>query len=430
MNTGIIASIVIITLATPTSGALDQSEPEVLEPHRPIMGCLVNDQLTGHWGGVRDSLEESGISISAENVFEYSGVIEGGVNQTDSTRNLFTADLEIDTESLFGLKGGTMFAQFLSVTAEKGGSRDAGDLQGYTNIENDQSLDTLYELWYQQVLFNGRFRAKIGKVDANSEFAYVAPLKEVSAACEFTHSSAGFHPTIAGFPSYPDPAMSVNLFITPYDGDQTQLTLAYGFYDGSTGVDGVTTGSRGPSTFFSDKQSGDYFHIAEGQFAWEGGGGLSGGSLSIGGWFHTGDWDTFQGGVEDGTMGWYATIQQQLTAPDEKNTGHGLYIFGQYGYGDDHVVEVGQVFSAGLLQNGLGSFRPDDLLGVYASYADLSDDLLAGFDGNELAVETLYRFYITSAMAIQPGLQYIFNPSGDPSVDDAFVGQLRFIVAL
>ncbi len=413
-----------------TSGALAESEPIVSEPHRPVIGCLANEQLTGNWGGVRSSLKESGVSISVENVFEYSGVIDGGVNQTDSHRNLFTADIEIDTEALFDLKGGTFFVQFLSVTAEKGGSGDAGDLQGYTNIESENSLDTLYEFWYQQVLFNGRFRVKIGKVDANSEFAYVAPLKEVSAACEFTHSSAGFQPSIAGFPSYPNSAMSVNLFITPYDGDETQLTFGYGLYDGAAGVDGVSTGSRGPSSFFSSKLSDDYFHVAEGQFAWDEAGGLPGGSLSVGGWLHTGDWDTFSGGVEDGTAGWYATIQQQLTAPDEENRGRGFYLFGQYGHSDDSVVEVGQVFSAGVLQNGLGDFRPDDLLGVYASYADLSDDAAAGFEEDELAVEALYRFTITSAVSIQPGLQYIFNPSGDPSVDDAFVGQLRFIIAL
>lgn len=421
---------IVVVLGVMASGVFAQSKPVVPVPHRSVVGCLVNDQLTGNWGGMRDALQESGISVSAENIVEYSGVIEGGVNQTDASRNLFSADLELDAEALFGLKGGTFFVQFLSVTAEKGGSGDAGDLQGYTNIESEQSLDTVYELWYQQILFNGRFRVKVGKMDANSEFAYVAPLKEVSAACEFTHSSAGFVPTIAGFPSYPDSAMSVNLFVAPYKGDGSQLMLAYGLYDGATGVDGVATGSRGPSSFFSDKKSDDYFHIAEAQFAWDDAGGLPGGSVSVGSWLHTGDWDQFNGGVQDGTAGWYATAQQQLTAPDAEHTGRGLYLFGQYGYGDDRVVEVGQTFSVGILQNGLGGFRPDDLLGVYASYADLSDDSAASFEDDELAVELLYRFVIMPSMSIQPGLQYIINPSGDPSIDDAFVGQLRFVVAL
>lgn len=413
-----------------STGILAKAEPGGAGPFRPIGKCLNNDQLTGNWGGVRGSLQESGITLCAENIFEYSGVIAGGLNQTDSSRNLFTADLEGDTEALFGLKGGTIYIQYLSVTAETGGSADAGDLQGYSNIESDHSLDTVYELWYEQVLFSGRFRAKVGKVDANSEFAYIGPLKDFSAAGEFTHSSAGFPPTIAGFPSYPDSAMSVNLFVTPYEDEGTHLTLAYGLYDGAAGVDGVRTGARGPSSFFSDKRSGDYFHVSEAQFGWDGVGRLPGGSLSVGGWLHTGEWEKFEGGTEDGTAGWYATIQQQLTAPDGDNADRGFYLFGQYGYGDDHVVEVGQVFAAGALQNGLGGFRPDDMLGLYASLADLSDEPSAGFKRNELAVEAIYRFMVAPAFSIQPGVQYILNPSGDPSIGDAFVGQLRFNVTL
>ena len=195
-------------------------------------------------------------------------------------------------------------------------------------------------------------------------------------------------------------------------------------------MDGVATGARGPSTFFSGERSDDYFHIGEGQFAWDALGNLAGGSLSLGGWLHTGDWNTFSGGVDEGTMGWYATLQQQLTAFDPENADHGLYVFGQYGYGDDQVVEVGQVLATGVLLNGLGPLRPDDLFGIYASFADLSDDAAAGFERDELAIETLYRFMVTPAVSIQPGVQYIINPSGDPSVDDALIGQVRFAVVL
>ena len=276
-------------LSLAAAGVFAHSEPTEQEPHRPVSGCLESDGLTGRWGGLRDSLEDSGILIRAENIYEYSGVLDGGVRQRGAGRNLFTAELELDTAALFGLEGGTFFAQFLSVTAEKGGSRDAGDLQGYTNIESDRSLNTLYEVWYQHVWLDDRLRVKVGKVDANSEFAYVAPLREISAACEFTHSTAGFVPTIAGFPSYPDPAMSINLFATLLEGEQTHFTLAYGLYDGSLGVDGVRTGSRGPSSFFNTRRSDDYFHVAEGQYAWDHLGGMPGGSLSVGGWLHTGD---------------------------------------------------------------------------------------------------------------------------------------------
>ena len=147
-------------------------------------------RATGDWGGVRSRLEELGLTISAENVLEYSEVFDGGVEREDSFRNLFTLGAELDLEAAVGLHGGTFFIQYLSVSAENGGTGDAGDIQGFTNIENDRSLDVIYELWYEQLFADGCVRVKVGKVDANSEFAYVAPMQDFSAAGELTNSSA------------------------------------------------------------------------------------------------------------------------------------------------------------------------------------------------------------------------------------------------
>ncbi len=383
------------------------------------------NRLSGDWAAVRTALEQAGVTVDAENVLEYSEVFDGGVEQQDSFRNLFTLGVVADLETLAGLEGGTFFIQYLSVTAENGGSADAGDLQVFSNIENDRSLDVIYELWYEQVLFDDRLRVKVGKVDANSEFAYVGSLLAFSAAGEPTNSSAGFHPTIQGFPSYPDPAMSVNVFVTPYDDGDLNLTLGYGFYDGAAGVDGVATGSRGPSSFFSDDKSDDFFHIAEAQLAWAAWGGLPEGSLSLGGWHHTGAFDTFAGGTDSGTTGFYATIQQRLLAPRGIDEEHGLYVFAQLGWADEDVAEVVRVYAAGAVLVGLGDVRPDDRLGVYASLAELSDVPGAGFDRDELALEAFYRLQFTPAVYLQPGVQVIVNPSGDEAVDDALVGQVR-----
>ncbi|MEM1097549.1 MAG: carbohydrate porin [Planctomycetota bacterium] len=386
---------------------------------------LQREQLTGDWGGFRTRLIEAGFTIEAENVLEYSEVYDGGIEEQDSFRNLFTFGVETDLGVVAGLEGGTVFVQYLSVTAENGGSADAGDIQVFSNIENDRSLDVIYELWYEQLLFDERLRVKVGKVDANSEFAYVAPLLNFSAAGELTNSSAGFQPTIQGFPSYPDPATSVNVFWNAATNDAWSLTLGYGLYDGAAGVDGVTTGSRGPSSFFSDELSNDFFHIAEAQLGWASLGGLPEGSLSVGGWFHTGEFDQFDGGTENGTGGVYATIQQRLTAPEGAEAEQGLYVFGQFGWADENVAEIAQVYGLGAVLVGLGDFRPDDQLGVYGRVAVLSDEPAAGCDDDELAIEAFYRLQLTPAAYLQPGLQHIVNPSGDDALDDAVIGQVR-----
>ncbi len=373
------------------------------------------DRLTGDWGGLRSDLESQGLTLGGEYIAEFTSVIDGGIDANDSIRNLFTLDAELDLETAFGVKGGTFFAQYLSVNAERGGSRDAGDLQVFSNIENDRSLDVLYELWYEQLFLGDRVRVKIGKIDANSEFAFV------EAAGEFANSSAGFSPAIFVFPSYPDPATSVNLFATLIRQDAFEWTIGYGLYDGAAGVDGVPTGTRGPSTFFDSDRSNDYFHIAQTDFKWD-----ARARLTLGAWRHTGDFARFDGGVEDETTGFFATGELRVFAPDaarDEASEHGIYLFGQYAWADEDVSEVAQHFGAGAVWRGMFASRPDDSAGLYVSFADLSDD--AGFEDDELALDAYYRFQLAPAVFVQPEAQHILRPSGDPGIGDALIFGLR-----
>lgn len=382
------------------------------------------DRLSGDWWGVRSSLYDGGVSIAGSYTAEFSSVLDGGVNQRGSFRNLLTVDAEVDLETAFGVPGGTLFVQYLSVNAESGGSLDSGDLQVYSNIENDRSLDTIFELWYEQLLWDDRIRLKLGKLDANGEFAYV------DAAGDFANSSAGFSPTIFAFPSYPDPSTSVNLFGRVADGDGWCVTLGYGLYDGAAAVDGVRVGVRGPSTFFSDDLSDDYFHIWQGEVAWDelrpGSRFLRDGRVSVGGWYHSGKFERFDGDTEDGAAGFFMTGEIRVFAPDDDGESErGVYAFGQYGWADEDVTEVGQHFGLGAVWRGPTDARQNDSFGVYLSLAELSEADGAGFEDDEFVVDGYYRWELTPAVYLQPEIQYIVNPSGNPDIDDALVAGLR-----
>jgi len=379
-----------------------------MSSHSYILTCVVGACASAE----SLPLERAGVSLGGELVLEYSGVIDGGVREHGSFRRLLTVDAEFDLEASLGLEGGTAFAQFLSVNAERGGSLDAGDFQGYSNIENDRSLDALYEAWCEQRFLDDRVRLKIGKVDANSEFAFVG------VAGEFANSSAGFSPTVQGFPSYPDPAFSVNAFVVAHEWDGASLTLGYGLYDGAAGVDGVPTGRRGPSTFFSDELSGDYFHVGQAEVAWERG------RASLGGWLHTGDFQRFDGGGSDHASGLFMTGEHRLTGGGGEE-GRGVYVFGQYAWADDDVSEAHQHVGGGVVARGLFGGREGDSAGVYATFVDLSDASGAGFARDEFAVEVYYRLAVTEGVWVQPGAQWVMNPSGDPAIDDAIVLGVR-----
>lgn len=382
-----------------------------------VAGVLsVSSRAVGGSDGLGFEAGRNGLSIGGEYVAEWGAVVSGGVSRSGSFRNMLTVDAELDLGEAFGIEGGTLFAQYLSVNPEHGGSRDAGDIQVYTNLENDYHLDVLYELWYEQVLLGGGLRLKIGKVDANTEFA------NVEIAGEFSNSSAGFSPTIFGLPTYPDPAAGVNLFANLVDRGGVSFTLGYGVYDGAAAVDGVRTGNRGPATMFSSKRSDDLFHIAQGELEWDSIGRFGAGRLTVGVWHHTGDFERFDGGEEDGAAGLFLTFEQQVSG---RSQGRGAYVFAQYGWTDDRLSEIGQHLAGGVVTMGTFPGRDDDSAGVYLSYADLSDAEGAGFEGDEFVIDAYYRVRVNGSVYVQPEIQYIARPSGGAGAGDALVVGLR-----
>ena len=385
-----------------------QEAPSTSEPRESFFD---RPRATGDWGGARNRLEEWGVEIDASYVLESNAAWSGGLSSRESSRNQLTANVLVDMERAVGWSGLSLFAQYLSVNAERGGTTDVGDLQVYSNIESDRSLDVISELWLEQQLLGDRFRLKIGKIEANSEFA----VPEI--AGEFSNSSAGFSPTIVGFPSYPDPATGVCLFIRPLE----DLTLAYGWFDGALGADGVPTGRLGPSTFLSDDRSGDYFHIGELRVEWTDARERSG-RLALGGWYHDGDFVRFDGATESETAGVHLVLEQHL-----RTLGYGgeLHAFLQYGWADGNVIEFENHLGLGVVLAGIGHARPSDSLGVYVSFVDLSDEPDAGFRRDEVVIDTYYRLQLTPFFFVQPELQVIFDPAGDPAIDDAFVAGLR-----
>ena len=352
-----------------------------------------------------------GIEITGSWIGEYTNVVSGGAREGGGVRHLMTIDVEFDLETLFDFQRTTLFAQLLHAEpGVDGGSTDAGDLQGLSNIEIDRSLTAVYELWVEHEIEEANLRLKLGKVDANSEFDALDMLGG------FSNSSGGFSPTIFALPTYPDPAFSLNLFWTPTD----SVTIGYGLYDGALAADGVLTGSRGPSSLLNDDLSNDWFHIAQIAIDWDH---HHGGGLSVGGWYHTGNFDRFDGGSEEHASGFFATLHQVLW--QDPGTERSVELGLQYGWGDPDLSEVEHQIGIGCVMQAPISSRQSDEFGVYFSWVDLSDAPGAGFGENESGVDAYYAIALHPNATLRPEVQYIINPSGDPSIEDALVLGVR-----
>lgn len=368
------------------------------------------DRATGNWWGVRDTLEEHGVFFNTSLIMDVSTNFSGGLERETVYRQLLDVNLAVETEPLIGWEGGTFYISFNNYAGGNGTTELVGDLQGFDNLDADD-YTALYELWYSQSLFEDLFVLTVGKLDANALFAYV------EAGGLFINSSAGFPPTIVGMPSYPDPAMSLNLEVNPTD----WLRLAVGWYDGSG-----STGTKGPATFFHNEAG--YFLIGEASVLWDLGDRRIG-RFAAGGWGHTGQFERFDSTTQSGTEGFYLLAEQTVIhfEPEVNENSRRLDIFLQYGYADPEISEIEHFIGGGLTFIGPIPGREDDQAGFYVGAALLSEE--AGFAADqEVALEATYQIAVTPFFSVQPSLQYIFNPGGRTSASNSLVGTLRFVI--
>ncbi len=344
---------------------------------------------------IATALLTSGTAFSNENtdqpnlsfILDHSNIASGGLENRSVTRWLLEAGITWDLEQAAGIPGAELFA---GVQIQRGanGSDFAGDIQGFSNIDAD-NFDQLGEVGFAQTLKDGRLRYKLGRLDANSDFAVV------EAGGDFINSSAGYTPPIHTFPSYPNPVLAANLFFQP----DAWYSIGTGVYES------ILEDEPGNAT-------AGLFTIAEAQFFWN-----EDGRLAFGFWRDHGALAGFDGTVHHSHNGLYIILEQGL--------GDNLDLFLQVGSADDAVAEITANYAAGLAATGLLPNRHEDTTGFMISRAVLSDLIDTGFREDETALELFYRYRICNRFILKPDLQYIIHPSGDPLVDDAFVVTLR-----
>lgn len=371
-------------------------------------------RLTDDWGGLRPRLDDRGISFQASLTTDSSDVLSGGANTGGTAfRSLFNANVTLDADKLLGLKGGTFFANFQQTFGDNG-SADVGALQSTSSIDVDGQRTQVSELWYEQLLLDDKVRIRVGKVDANGDFANAPD------AGEFVNAAFGAAQTLLGFPSYPDPSTSVNVFVKPID----NLYLGAGVYDGSTQA-GINTGSYGPAKAFDG--GSHLFYIAEGGATWSVD--KRDGRVGIGAWHHTANFDRLDGrGTQDGATGEYLVFDQCLfrANPEKDDDKRGLGFFLKYGHADGDISPIEHQISTGLAWAGMPG-RDDDVIG-----AAVTCGLLSGKGsyngGDETAYEVFYKLKLADWLSLKPDLQYVHNPGGGGIAGDAIVANLRVVI--
>ncbi len=277
--------------------------------------------------------------------------------------------------------------------------RLVGDLQVFDK-QNASPYLQLFELWYQQQWWDDKFRIKIGKVDANTEFSVI------DNGLPFINSSAQVSPTIFVFPTTPDPMPSINLFFTPNDTYYAGFGAYYANRSDRFG-DLVDDPARVQLT------TGGAFLIGEAGLKWHAAPLLQqAGNFKLGAWGQNGTFTRFDATQQHGTYGYYVIVDQTLwQPPGEPDNGRGVRSFLEYGGTPDDINAIDRHIGGGITWTGPINARPNDVIGFSPQYTRFSPQAELTYP-YELALEGFYQWQLTAWSFFQPDLQFIEHPGG------------------
>jgi porin len=361
---------------------------------------LTRDTLSGNWWGLRGELDSHGITPTVTLLQAASENFSGGIrtNRID-WRYRLDVSLTLDTQALFGWKGGTAFVDFMAHGGQNPANDLVGELQAISAIDQNPAT-RLDQIWYRQNLLDKALWVKFGRIDTTYDFDHIRD------AQVFLNGSFGFSPVIFVFPSYPFSAWGGELSWQPV----SAVTLHGGLFDGNTENTVPDVASSNPNAV---ENPYGILALAEESLNWQIGTHDLSGTFTLGQWYHTGKFQRYSGSSRQGTGGMYAYLDQTLwTFAHAKGcTASRIGSFVQYAWANDQLTEIDQNISAGLRWRDPIPGRTDDNTGIAATWAHLSPYAQTPYS-YELAIEGFYTAQITPWMSIQPDLQYIIHPGG------------------
>jgi porin len=388
-------------------------------------------------GGVRKGLAQAGIGVGGyyygETFYNWGGFDQGG--EYDGVLELY---VNIDMNKAIGWKGLCFFANGYQIHGNSITAANIGSLMPVSNLEATDAT-RLFELWFEQHMFNDKLTVKIGQLAADAEFV-------ISEGGGYFLNGTWGWPSItaadlpSGGPAYPLATPGVRVAINPND----KWGLMVGVYNGDpapacnkAGGDPQRCNPHGLDFELDDPP----LLMVEGKYSYNPNG--LAGTVKIGGWNHFGTFNhqRFDSGGAliavtgndgrplDHDWGLYGIIDQLVWRVPGSEEAKGVGIFARFigAPADRNLVDF--YFDGGVTFTGMFRRRPNDALAVGFAYTNISDQVTA-FDVDfgepaprnyESLVEICYTYQINDGWSVQPNFQYIWQPGGSSGVDNATV---------
>ncbi len=370
--------------------------------------CLVSPAFA------QDEEAESKSPISIEGAYKSDvvGVVDGGVARGARYLDNLNLMAALDLDGLAGWQGATAYVNVLN---NLGGRPNdlAGAIQGVNNIEVSNTRLKLYEAWLEQSFGNVSVRA--GLYDLNSEFyqndssgLLISPPFGIGSELSATGPNG---PSI-----FPSTALAARISAT--FGDSYVRGAVINAKAGTIGDD------QGVDIFGRDGT------LLIGELGWTGNG-----KIAVGAWRYTKEQpvidapDISPEGTTHVSQGIYITIERALFARDD---GPSVSGFLRGGLSDGYTSPFAGGWQGGVLVEHVFASRPASSFSLGMGTAVLSrtyrdSSFVAGTSlrKTETIVEATYKDEIVPGLSLQPDVQYVINPSADPSIRNTLILGLR-----
>ncbi|MGE9293563.1 MAG: carbohydrate porin [Puniceicoccales bacterium] len=356
--------------------------------------------LTGGWGGVRQNAEDAGLVPYAVFTGEFLANVSGGYADGSAWAGLLDFGLEADLDKLVGWTGGGFFVNAFYFHGNDVSGSYVGDFNAVSNIYTGTEFN-VFNIYFRQGFRDDRYWFKLGQIAVDDDFMVS------ESALLFINSAFGPLPTESGniaAPIYSLAAPGALVYAEPVENWFIQTAIYAGdagpAQSSNHGFDWRTGGSAGWAWF---GEVGTRYDLA------------AGGVIKIGGYYATGEFTDYATDVNERGLGSvYGVIDQQVLAAE--GDGPGLSVFVRGGLAPDNdLVTVSAYVDGGVVLSDL--LLDGDAFGVAVSQTFFGDEYLnatrAGgtpVTSSETVIEATYQFKLTEWLAVQPDLQYVFDP--------------------
>jgi hypothetical protein len=226
----------------------------------------------------------------------------------------------------------------------------------------------------------------------------------------FTASPLAFHETIP----YPAFGAGVSFRWRPFD-DGFYINGAVNDMNGNPGVTPLNWSYLNHNQLFWGMEIGKHFFRANGEFDHV--------SLNI---FYAGTRSIFDPNIAPNEAGGGFKINVERQWGD-------LVGFASYTYNTARGGGISTTFSGNTAYAGLALLRPFGIRGeaaVAGMWSRPFDDIFPGFEPrDQYGIETYWNMALTPNSTLTPGVQFIFDPAFNPTVDFVAMPHLKFRVA-